>query len=221
MKTRGNPKKDWYWHKGTEHTNAGWYSESDYNLTQLDYEHGQVLPEASFYEFGDRKIKADGSSAGSGDSYLSVDQKGYLTGNGGQNSIYLELPWYSPGGIVKGVPKVAQSLAATSKLGNLYFRTRGLAYAYLKRIRLNLPKGESPIAQWTVTDDILKKGWDRSTGFIYKDNPTHVGKFQLFKTKDGYRVLVKHVKDGDIHYHIGAANENIMFKNADEAVEYF
>gem|GEM_PF-3848058 len=216
------PTIGWNWHEGTEFTDQGWYSDGNYKFTQLDYENGQILPKANWYEFGMRQIKMDGSPAGSGDFYLNVDQEGYLTGESGNNPIYIEMPWYI-GGPAK-LPKVERSLAASSMASNLYFRTKGLAYAYLKRIRLNLPKSQSPTAQWTVTDDILKKGWDKSTGFIYTDNATHVGKFQLFNTKDGYRVIVKHVKDGDIHYHIGKAAENgkdLLFKTADEAAGWF
>src|SRR5690606_30759892 len=129
MRTKGNPKKEWYWHQGTEYTEEGWYQKDDYELTQLDYENGQVMPAAAFYEFGMRQIKADGSSAGSGDFYSEVDQQGYLTGKTGHNPTYFELPWYISGP-TKG-PAAVKSLAASSKLGNLYFRTKGLAYAYL------------------------------------------------------------------------------------------
>src|SRR5690606_22118026 len=51
MRTKGNPKKEWYWHQGTEYTEEGWYQKDDYELTQLDYENGQVMPAAAFYEF--------------------------------------------------------------------------------------------------------------------------------------------------------------------------
>ncbi|MEP4578221.1 MAG: hypothetical protein ABJZ80_08585, partial [Gilvibacter sp.] len=222
MRTKGNPKKWWNWHAGTEYTDEGWYLDSDYELTQLDYENGQVLPSARWHQFGMRKINSEGGSPGSGEWYAEVDQDGYLTGKTGLNPTYFEMPWYVGG--PKGSPKTLRSLAAAGKAANLFYRTRGLAYAFIKRIRLNLPRSQGPVRQWTVTDDILKKGWDAKTGFVYSSNPTFVGKFQLFKTKDGYRVIVKHVKDGDVHYHIGKAAENgkdVLLRTADEAAAWF
>ena len=104
----------------------GWYKEADYPLTQLDWEHGQVLPayEDHWYEHDPYYSSGDIQGPGPGRNWygLQVGRNGYLTGKkyvaeGGFNPI----EWLSMAGEVKliegveGVKAIQQARAFTKE----------------------------------------------------------------------------------------------------------
>ena len=85
MRTKGNPKKEWYWHEGTEYYAEGWYLEDDYELTQLDHDNGQVLPPLGFWDKFPGHVVDNRSHNG-----FRVDDNGYLMYWGNQDSPHEE-----------------------------------------------------------------------------------------------------------------------------------
>jgi RHS repeat-associated protein len=69
------PTLEWTWHMGSDNAKSGWYSEENYKYTQLDYEHGQVLPPMSNWEKFPMYTEGSRDWHGNG-----VDSNGYLTG---------------------------------------------------------------------------------------------------------------------------------------------
>ncbi|WP_040254147.1 RHS repeat-associated core domain-containing protein [Psychroserpens mesophilus] len=230
------PIKTWWWHEGTDYTEKGWYSKEDYEYTQLDYENGQILlprEEKSLLNklltgntrqryidiTNDKVVEIKG---GEGVYGIPVDEDGYMIGKlsyyFSKEPVALEVPWY-----IGGPSKKAGSVYAVGKgykLGaNFLFNSRGLAKAYLKRIILKLPKSQKPVKQWTVGADKTKKGLPN---YVYSESATDHGKFWLYKTDDGYKVIVNHIKDGKNHFHIGVPKDaNAIGNGADAAAKYF
>ena len=68
--------------------------------------------------------------------------------------------------------------------------------------RAGIPRSQQPIRQWTVGDDISKKGYDLSN-YKYDDNPGSHGRYYEYETDSGKIVIVEHTNDGTSHFHAG------------------
>ena len=64
----------------------------------------------------------------------------------------------------------------------------------LAKDRAGIPRSQQPSRQWTVGDDITKKGADYKN-YQYSNNPTHHGRYYEYDTPQGKKVIVEHTND--------------------------
>ncbi|MCO6175372.1 DUF6443 domain-containing protein [Flavobacterium sp. NRK F10] len=191
MRTKGNPKKQWFWHMGTENTEEGWYLEDAYEYTQLDYNHGQVLPEAKWYEFGDRYVNNEGKEVDEG--FVSVvDQDGYLTGENKNLPYRFEV---SP--LLSG-PGGSSKITKVGKLRMLrYIRAGVLARAY--QVAAKYINNLKTVRRWVSV--LTGKHPDQVESFLTKQGWTKSSPQVLFKGKKHHTVFTK-VTKSDITYQL-------------------
>ena len=79
--------------------------------------------------------------------------------------------------------------------------TRKQAFNEAKN-RAGIPRSQQPVRQWTVGDDISKKGYDLSN-YKYDANPGAHGRYYEYETSRGKIVIVEHTNDGVPHFHAG------------------
>ncbi len=69
--------------------------------------------------------------------------------------------------------------------------------------RAKAPRSQQPARQWTVGDDINKKGYDIKN-YKYDSNPGTHGRYYEYNTPTGKVVIAEHINDGKPHFHAGA-----------------
>ncbi|MDE7425419.1 MAG: hypothetical protein K2N51_17305 [Lachnospiraceae bacterium] len=82
-------------------------------------------------------------------------------------------------------------------------KTRRAVFRSLKR-REGILRSQQPVRQWTVGNDIYKKGGNYAN-YVYKSNPSHLGRFYEYETPHGKIVIVEHTNDIEqgLHFHVG------------------
>ena len=85
----------------------------------------------------------------------------------------------------------------------------------------SIPRSQQPTRQWTIGDDITKKGGNYKN-YEYSDNITHHGRYYEYDTPQGKKIIVEHTNDlaQGLHTHAGevpkGANPLMYdFKNPD------
>ena len=108
--------------------------------------------------------------------------------------------------------------AGASEVGSSLNRTEALNKA---KDWAEVPRSQQASRQWTVGDDITKKGANYKN-YEYSDNPTHNGRYYEYETPQGKKVVVDHINDVEqgLHTHAGTAPKGADpfkydFKNPD------
>ena len=108
--------------------------------------------------------------------------------------------------------------AGASEVGSNLNRTEALNKA---KDWAEVPRSQQASRQWTVGDDITKKGANYKN-FEYSDNPTHHGRYYEYETPQGKKVVADHINDVEqgLHTHAGTAPKGADpfkydFKNPD------
>ena len=85
----------------------------------------------------------------------------------------------------------------------------------------SIPRSQQPTRQWTIGDDITKKGGNYKN-YEYSDNATHHGRYYEYDTAQGKKIIVEHTNDlqQGLHTHAGEVPKGANpltydFKNPD------
>ncbi len=125
----------WIWHNGSDYSNEGWYTESDYAVATQDWEHGQVLQPLTTFGKIKRFLFGTHTVSGKRDWYgWQVDDKGYLTGERSTPLVYgLGLAEWVTG---EGEAKSLKALSEIKEAGALLKKGKYSIYFGFKKVKI-------------------------------------------------------------------------------------
>ncbi|MHC1748038.1 MAG: HNH/endonuclease VII fold putative polymorphic toxin [Cellulosilyticaceae bacterium] len=134
--------------------------------------------------------------------------------------------YYDPTGYAKEASPLCKTPAVTDADGG---DTKGGSNPNINRKQAlnkakdsaSIPRSQQPTRQWTIGDDITKKGVSYKN-YEYSDNATHHGRYYEYDTTQGKKIIVEHTNDLEqgLHTHAGEVPKEANpltydFKNPD------